>query len=288
MHANDIAVPLVIAYAPRDRTRAWLKRVAGKRLGRLVIARTADEFSKIFRTELVDAALVDTGAAEETDRVASLALEYPSVAFLALTSFRVSDGPTLARCAELNFADFVVDGIDESAMPELVARYGYSARFAWALASPPAALSLTSALQLAAWRLVVVHAGRLTRTSVIASSLGLTREHLSRSFGTRGAPTLKRLIDLVRLLSAAELAKNPGYDASDVARVLRFSSSAHLSLTALRLIGRRASSLAAMRGVDVIECFRQGEQGERGEQSEPGEQSEQSEQGKRGKRETRS
>jgi AraC-like DNA-binding protein len=66
---------------------------------------------------------------------------------------------------------------------------------------------------------------------------------------------LKRLIDLVRLLSAAELAKNPGYDAADVARVLKFSSSAHLSLTAQRLIGRRASSLAAMRGVDLIDRF---------------------------------
>lgn len=255
MYANGSAPPLVIAYAPRDRTRAWLKRGAGKRLGRLVVARTADEFSKIFRSELVDAALVDVGASDEGDRIAPLALEYPSVAFLAVTSFRASDGPTLARCAELDFADFIVEGVDESVLPDLVARYGYGARFAGALASPPGVLSLSSALQLAAWRFVVARAGRLTRTSVIASSLGLTREHLSRAFGTSGTPTLKRLIDLVRLLSAAELAKNPGYDAADVARVLKFSSSAHLSLTAQRLIGRRASSLAAMRGVDVIDRF---------------------------------
>jgi AraC-like DNA-binding protein len=255
VHTNEIAASLVVAYVPRDRTRAWLKRVARKRLGRLVIARAADEFTKIFFNQLVDAALVDVGAGDESDRVASLAQEYPSVAFFALTSFRASDAPTLARCAELDFADVIVEGVDESALPELVTRYGYSARFAWALASPPTALSLTSALQLAAWRFLVARGGRLTRTSVIASSLGLTREHLSRSFGTGGAPTLKRLIDLVRLLSAAELAKNPGYDTADVARVLTFSSSAHLSLTAQRLIGRRASSLAAMRGVDVIDRF---------------------------------
>jgi AraC-like DNA-binding protein len=255
VHANGSAAPLVIAYAPRDRTRAWLKRAAGKRLGRLVVARTADEFSPIFRGELVDAALVDVSASDESDRVAALALEYPSVAFLGLTSFRASDGPTLARCAELDFAELIVESVDESVLPDLVARYGYSARFAGALASPPAALSLNSPLQLAAWRFIVARGGRLTRTSVIASSLGLTREHLSRSFGTSGAPTLKRLTDLVRLLSAAELAKNPGYDAADVARVLRFSSSAHLSVTAQRLIGRRASSLAAMRGIDVIDRF---------------------------------
>jgi AraC-like DNA-binding protein len=255
VHANDSAAPLVIAYAARDRTRTWLKRVAGKRVGRLVVARTVAEFSAIFRSELVDAALVDAPASDESDRVAGLALEYPSVAFLGVTSFRASDGPTLARWAKLDFADLIAEGVDESVVPELVARYGYSARFAAALASPPAALSLSSALQLAAWRFVVARGGRLTRTSAVASALGLTREHLSRSFGPSGAPTLKRLIDLVRLLSAAELAKNPGYDAADIARLLKFSSSAHLSLTAQRLIGRRASSLAAMRGVDVIDRF---------------------------------
>jgi AraC-like DNA-binding protein len=255
VHASDNAAPLVIAYAPRDRTRARLKRIAGKRVGRLVVARTADEFSEIFRNELIDAALVDISAAGDGDPVAALALEYPSVAFFALTSFRVSDGPTLARCAALDFAEVIVEGVDETVLPDLVARYAYSSRFASALESPPPALSLTSPLQLAAWRFVVARGGRLTRTAAIASSLKLTREHLSRSFGASGGPTLKRLIDLVRLLSAAELAKNPGYDAADVARVLKFSSSAHLSLTAQRLIGRRASSLAAMRGVDVIDRF---------------------------------
>jgi AraC-like DNA-binding protein len=255
VRVHDAVAPLVIAYAPRDRTRSWVKRIAGKRLGRLLVVRTAGEFSEIFRKELVDAALVDVSAADDSERAAALALEYPSVAFLAVTSFRASDGPTLARCAELDFADLVVEGVDESVLPDLVARRGYSARFVSALALPPSALALTSALQLEVWRFVIAHAGRLTRASAIASSLGLTREHLSRSFGARGAPTLKRLIDLVRLLSAAELAKNPGYDVADVARVLKFSSSVHLSLTAQRLTGRRASSLAAMRGVDVIERF---------------------------------
>ena len=255
MHAHGAAPPLVIAYTPRERTRAWVKRIAGKRPGRLALARTLKEFSEIFRTELVDAALVDVGAADGSEPAAALALEYPSVAFLAITSFRAADGPALARCAELEFADTLVEGVDESVLRDLVVRRGYSARFASALERPPAPLALGSALHLAAWRSIVASGGRPIRTSALASSLGLTREHLSRSFGSGGAPTLKRLIDLVRLLSAAELAKNPGYDVADVARVLRFSSPSHLSLTAQRLIGRRASSLAAMRGVDVIERF---------------------------------
>ena len=149
----------------------------------------------------------------------------------------------------------LVEGIDNVVARDVVIARGYSGRFACALHDPPGSLSLSSALQLGAWRFVVAQAGRPIRTSALAASLGVTREHLSRSFGAGGTPTLKRLIDLVRLLSAAELAKNPGYDVADVARVLAFSSSAHLSLTAQRLIGRRASSLAAMRGVDVIERF---------------------------------
>jgi AraC-like DNA-binding protein len=255
MHPHGTAAPLVTAYAPRERTRAWVKRIAGKRLGRLALVRTLTEFAEIFRNELVDVALVDVAAVDGSERAAVLALEYPSVAFLAITSFRAADGPAVARCAELEFADVLVEGVDEGVLRDLVARHGYSARFASALESPPAMLSLGSPLHLAAWRFIVASGGRPIRTSTLASSLGLTREHLSRSFGSGGAPTLKRLIDLVRLLSAAELAKNPGYDVADVARVLKFSSSAHLSLTAQRLIGRRASSLAAMRGVDVIQRF---------------------------------
>jgi AraC-like DNA-binding protein len=263
MHEPGAPAPLVVAYAPRERTRAWVKRIVGKRLGRLALARTLKEFSEIFRKELVDAALVDVGVADGSEQAATLALEYPSVGFVAVTAFRVTDGPVLARCAELEFADILVEGVDEVGARDLIARHGYSARFASALESPPALLALGSALHLAAWRFIVASGGRPIRTSALASSLGLTREHLSRSFGSGGAPTLKRLIDLVRLLSAAELAKNPGYDVGDVARVLKFSSSGHLSQTAQRLIGRRATSLAAMRGVDVIERFSQSGRGGR-------------------------
>ena len=74
----------------------------------------------------------------------------------------------------------------------------------------------------------------------LAKHLGVTREHLSRTFAAEGAPNLKRVIDLVRLLAAAELAKNPGYDIRDVASVLDFASSSHLSSTAQRVVGMSA------------------------------------------------
>lgn len=63
------------------------------------------------------------------------------------------------------------------------------------------------------------------------------------------------MIDLVRLLAAAELAKNPGYDLPDVARVLGFASASHLSGSCQRLVGVKSTSLARLRPLDLIDRF---------------------------------
>jgi len=63
------------------------------------------------------------------------------------------------------------------------------------------------------------------------------------------------VIDLVRVLAAAELAKNSGYDIRDVAEVLGFASSSHLSSTTQRLVGAKASSLTRLRAIDLLERF---------------------------------
>ena len=80
--------------------------------------------------------------------------------------------------------------------------------------------------------------------------LRVTREHLSRSFSAGGSPNLKRIIDLVRIIASAELAKNPGYDLRDVANILDFASSSHLSSTAMRVVGSKPASLTRLRTVD--------------------------------------
>ena len=70
-----------------------------------------------------------------------------------------------------------------------------------------------------------------------------------------GAPNLKRVIDLARILASADLAKNPGYDLPDVARVLGFASASHLSTSCQRLIGVKSSSLARLRPADLLDRF---------------------------------
>jgi AraC-like DNA-binding protein len=257
--------PLVAAYTTRERARALLRAALPRRRVRLMLGRTAEEFESIFRTTLVDAAVVDLGAAgEETWRVAGLAREFPSVPFLGLSTLRAAEAPALAQCVILDFADVLVESVDDAACRDLVLRRAFSTRFASALREPPGVLALDTPLQRAAWRHIIAWAGRPVRTQFLADALDVTREHLSRTFAAGGAPNLKRVIDLVRLIAAAELAKNPGYDVRDVAAVLDFASSSHLSSTAQRIVGTKPTSLSRLRAVDLIERFTKGHGRSRG------------------------
>jgi AraC-like DNA-binding protein len=252
-------IPLVVTHAKRERARDLARNAFPRRKGRLVFARNAAEVETALRTSLVDAVLVDIGGAqEETWKVSALAGEHPTTAFFALTPLRVGDAPALADCAHREFAGALVEGVDDAVARALVLRAAFSTRFARALADPPAPLGLASPLQRQVWQLIVGHAGRPVRTSAIAAELGVTREHLSRSFAANGSPNLKRIIDLVRMIAAAELAKNPGLDLRDVSTVLGFASPSHLSTTAMRIAGIKPASLTRLRTVDILERFARG------------------------------
>jgi AraC-like DNA-binding protein len=256
------------AHAPtvgRDHARALARAAFPRRRAHLLVVRTADELAAAFRRELIDASLIDLGDAhDDAWRAAELAREFPSAAFFAVTPLRAADAPVMARCAELEFADVLVDGIDDGAARDLVLPATFHARFAAALRDPPPALGLGSALQREAWRCIIAHGGLPVRTETVARAIGVSREHLSRAFACDAAPNVKRVIDLVRLIAAAELAKNPGYDIRDVALVLRFASASHLSTTAQRVVGMRPTSLARLRAVDLVERFAQGRGRSRG------------------------
>ncbi|HET9426549.1 MAG TPA: AraC family transcriptional regulator [Gemmatimonadaceae bacterium] len=253
------AIPLVVAHAKRERARALVRNAFPRRKGRLVFARSAAEVDEVLRTSLVDAVVVDIGAAqEEAWKVSALAGDHPTAAFFAVTPLRVGDAPALADCAHRDFAGVLIEGVDDAVARTIVMRAAFSTRFARALNDPPPSLSLSSALQRSVWRLVIEHAGRPVRTSALAAALGMTREHLSRSFSANGSPNLKRVIDLVRVIAAAELAKNPGLDLRDVSSVLGFASPSHLSTTAMRIAGTKPASLTRLRTIDILERFSRG------------------------------
>ena len=248
---------LVVAHAPRARTRELVRTSIPRRAARVAITRSLGTLDRRLHATLVDAVVLDLGASAEAVGAASLAREFPSVAFVAVTPFRAVDAPAIAACANCGVADILADGIDDALLRHAVSLHGFSARFASALAEPPSELGLESRIQKSAWRFIAGRAGRVVRTQELAKALAVTREHLSRSFGHSGKPqaTLKRVIDLVRLLAAAELAKNPGYDLRDVVRLLGYASVSQLSAVAERLVGRPATSLARLRPSDLIEGF---------------------------------
>ncbi len=282
-------LPTILTYASRERARSLVRSAFPKRKWRVIAAHDAAEFSSILHRVLVDAALVDIGSPlalagmasttagnggqsaatnggsnDDTWKVAALALEFPSAPFFAITPLRATDAPAVARCSAMEFCDVIADGMDEPVARDLVAPQTFSARFYAALADPPPALRLDGPMQLGTWRAIISCAGRPVSTSALARAAGISREHLSRNFSVPGSPNLKRVIDLVRMLGAAELAKNPGLDIRDVARILGFASSSHLAVTAQRVIGTRPASLSRLRTVDLIDRFVQGRTRSRG------------------------
>jgi len=253
------AFPVVVALVRRERARTMLRAAFPRRKGRLVLARNADDLSQQLRASLVDAVIVDVaGPTEDTWRAISLAADHPTAGFFALSPMRAGDAGPTADCAGREFAGAIIEGVDDPVIRELVLRAAFSVRFARALEGPPPALGLHSPLQVSAWRMVVAHAGRPVRTAALATALEVTREHLSRSFAANGSPNLKRVIDLVRLIAAAELAKNPGLDLRDVATVLGFASPSHLSTTAQRIAGTKPVSLTRLRTTDIVDRFVRG------------------------------
>jgi AraC-like DNA-binding protein len=258
-------VPTIVVYVAREKTRAHAREMFPRKRWRLVFTSSPKEMSGAFRDHLVDAAVIDIAHAnDDTWLACSLAGEFPSVPFFSLLHVRPADAPSLARSIAAGCVDTIFEGVDEPVARQLVSSRSFSSRFRRALGTPPESLGLRTTLQKEAWRLIVSFAGTPVTTSSLAASLGLSREHLSRKFAVGGGPNLKRIIDLVRLLAAAELAKNPGHDVRDVAKVLGFASSSHLAVAAGRISGTRPASLARLRGVDLIDRFAQGRTRSRG------------------------
>ncbi len=286
--ALDIAeLPTLLAFTPRERARAFVRASFPKRKWKLVFVRDLTEFRAALRRTLIDATLVDIGSpsattsaggestnimagqlaasgADDTWKIAALAHEFPSAPFFGITPLRATDAPAIARCAGLEFCDILADGLDDAVARDLVAPRTFTARFVAALSEPPPGLGLRSEMQLATWRAILASGGRPVRTAMLAREAGVTREHLSRHFSTPGSPNLKRVIDLVRMIGAAELAKNPGLDVRDISRILGFASSSHLAVTAQRVLGTRPASLSRLRTVDLIDRFTQGRTRSRG------------------------
>ena len=249
--------PAIVAFGARDRSRALLRKAFPRRRSTLTLTTSPVATLEALQGRFTDAVIVDLGApGEGSAQVAALSKEFPSIPFFALAPLRASELPQLAQgWAAGEFIDLLVEGMEDALHRDLIAPHAVTARFARAMAPAAEAIGLTTPLQQQVWGLIVGQGGRAVRTEELAAAVGLTREHLSRRFSAGGAPNLKRVIDLARLLAAAEFAKNPGFDLADVARILGFASPSHLSTTCERLVGVRGASLARLRAEDLMRRF---------------------------------
>lgn len=253
--ADNVPIPAIAVLLKRERARALVRSAFPRRRAHLITVKSALEISDLLVQQLIDSVLIDGGVGEDAAKALALAADFPSVPFFLLTPLLPQDSPTVARAVEGGITELLVEGLDDSSARDIVLKRSFSVRFERALFVPPEALRLETALQIAVWQSVVRRGGRPVRTDQLARELSVSREHLSRSFAVGRAPTLKRVIDLVRVIAAAELSKNPGFDVRDVAAVLGFASSSHLSGTSQRLVGARASSLTRLRTVDILDRF---------------------------------
>lgn len=251
------AVPVVAVLHPNATFRRTVRRGLRPFRLRAAVCRSPEALSLLFRREVVDAVILGgaPGGPEPSGRILT---SYPRVPVFVAGGFRPGDGGMLMGYRRAGVRGILVDGVDDAAAAEIVAARAASRRRRAALADAPRMLRLTEPLQQRAWEEILHRVDTRLGTAEVARALRVTREHLSREFGAGGAPNLKRVIDLVRVICAADLLANPGYDVPTVTRVLRYSSPGHFSACAERVAGVSAGELGALPLAEVLARFVRG------------------------------
>lgn len=252
------ATPAVAALVPGRAARAALRRALPRGRTRLVVCRTPQHLERTVGQVLTDAVVVDPRVPGAVEALGRCREAWPQVPRFAYAGFRPDDGDLLVRCLETGGATPMVEGVEDAVVGDVLLPRTASAQRLAALAAAPRLLRLTEALQQRAWQEVLRRSGGPLRTVDVARVLRVSREHLSREFGAGGAPNIKRVIDLARIVTAADLLANPGYSVRTVARMLGFASASHLATAARRVAGVSASALPRLGPRGVLTAFQRG------------------------------
>jgi AraC-like DNA-binding protein len=234
-----------------------LRRTLPKNGPGVVACRSPAGLRRVLESRLVDAVVIAPTPAILPE-LADLRARLPGIPLVAYAPFRPDDGDLLLACRKHAVVSVVVEGVDDSVVGDIVMRASVTAERRQALADAPRLLRLTEPLQQEAWRVLLGEVERPVRTTALARRLKVSREHLSRQFGAGGAPNLKRVIDLTRIATAAQLLRNPGFTTPIVVRLLHFASSSHLGSTARRIANVPTSGLGALGPRGVLAAFVRG------------------------------
>jgi AraC-like DNA-binding protein len=247
-------VPPVAALLDSRAALGALRRSMPRGSEPVVACRSVKGVELALRERLLEALVLGTRAFRAMD-FGSLRARYPGIPVIAYGVLRSDDTELLLAWHRLEVAAVAVEGVDDAVVGDLVTRQSASARRRVALAEAPRLLRLTEPLQRGAWDLLVACAGRPPRTATMARTLGISREHLSRQFGAGGAPNLKRVADLLTVLAALGLLRNPGLTLPRVAGLLGLSSPSHLRAMLRRIAGVPVSEALGFSDAEVVRRF---------------------------------
>jgi AraC-like DNA-binding protein len=204
---------------------------------------------------LLDAIVVGQKALRNPELL-QLRVQFPALPVVVYATFKPDDGELLGRLeGPGGVTAIAVEGVDDAVVGDLVRRSTLSTERRKLLTEAPRYLRLSEPIQQRAWSLLVGAVSLPVRTSEVARWMGTSREHLSRQFAAGGAPNLKRVIDLLRVITAAQLLANPGYGVVDVARLLGFASTPHLGVTVKRIAGVGPEELRRVGPTRIVEAF---------------------------------
>ena len=220
----------------------------------LVVCRNAAHLDRTMHTRLLDAVVVGTRVARGLD-LSAIRCGFPRLPLVVYGVFRADDGPRALELDRLGVAALAIEGVDDPIVGDRVDRVSLTRRRLEALREAPRLLRLTERLQLDAWEVLVRAAGRPPATGALAKRLGVSREHLSRQFGAGGAPNLKRAMDFLRATVAHELLGNPACPPLVTARLLGYSTAAHLRAVVRRVVRLPLGELARTSIPELLRRF---------------------------------
>lgn len=232
-----------------------LRRALPRHEWPLFTARSPAHLDTLLQSHCFDAIILGPDAARGPV-LDALRRDFPGLPLVVYLPLRSDDAELLRHLYRERVAAVAIEGLDEPALGQMLGRSGLTARRQSDLLPLAPYLDLIDPLQRQVWAAIIATAPAGLDTEGLAQRFGVRRETLSRRFGAGGAPTLKRAIDAVRLVAAAQLLGNPGYRVEDVARLLRFSSVALLQQTARRTLGVSARQIATLDARRIAERLR--------------------------------
>ena len=247
-------MPPVAALLDSRAALGALRRSMPRGSGPVVACRSVKGLECALHDRLLEALVLGTRAVRGME-FGSLRARYPGIPVIAYGVFRSDDAELLLLWHRLDVAAVAIEGVDDAVVGDLVMRQSVTIRRRAALADAPRLLRLTEPLQRQAWDLLVASAGRPPRTEQMARALGMSREHLSRQFGAGGAPNLKRVTDLLTVLAALELLRNPAFTLTRVASLLGLSTPSHLRAMVRRITGTGGADALVLSDGEVVRRF---------------------------------